>query len=205
MREVSVSQRNCRYGEDNYLNVYRHYSYSACSVQCRKDAQLRLCNCTHHLMPNAGVQELCNLTGMACLNDNYNELAVLKAHWSKRTGLVCNCMPSCIETEMFLIKDEKSGIDKDHAVIEFTLERLPSERFKRNVVRGKLDLVGKLMVSTPFSPPSSSCFQFRWAELPGCSSARASSASSRSFTTSSCASRRTFSAGGSATVGNVNE
>lgn len=31
----------------------------------------------------------------------------------------------------------------DHAIVEITLERLPSERLKRNVVRGKLDLVGR--------------------------------------------------------------
>lgn len=31
----------------------------------------------------------------------------------------------------------------DYAIVEITLERLPSERLKRNVVRGKLDLVGK--------------------------------------------------------------
>lgn len=57
----------------------------------------------------SGLKEQCDLNGMSCLNDNYNELAVLKTPWSKRTGLVCNCMPSCSETEMFLIKDEKSG------------------------------------------------------------------------------------------------
>lgn len=34
-------------------------------------------------------------------------------------------------------------IKEDFAAIELTLERLPSERFKRNVVHGKLDLVGK--------------------------------------------------------------
>lgn len=54
-------------------------------------------------------KEQCDLAGMACLNENYNELAVLKAHWAKRTGLVCDCLPSCTETEMFLIKDEKTG------------------------------------------------------------------------------------------------
>ncbi|GLV38485.1 pickpocket 13 [Carabus blaptoides fortunei] len=141
VRDVEISQRNCRFMEENNLDVYHYYSYSACCVQCRKNEHIRFCNCTHHLMPNSLPKEQCNLAGMACLNENYNELAVLKAHWAKRTGLICDCLPSCTETEMFLIKDEKTGIKEDFAAVEFTLERLPSERFKRNVVHGKLDLV----------------------------------------------------------------
>lgn len=35
------------------------------------------------------------------------------------------------------------SIELDYAVVELILARLPTERFKRNVVRGKLDLVGK--------------------------------------------------------------
>lgn len=54
-------------------------------------------------------KEQCEIGGMACLNENYNELAVLKAYWAKRTGLVCDCLPSCTETELFLVKDEKTG------------------------------------------------------------------------------------------------
>lgn len=157
VRDVSVEQRNCRYGEEAkeaHIDLYPYYSYSTCSVQCRADAQLRLCNCTHHLMPkrlskdkSKKQRQECDLAGMVCLNDNYNELAVLKATWARRTGLVCDCMPSCTEQEMFLVKDEKTAIEDNYAVVEFILERLPSERFKRNVVRGKLDLVGRYDVS----------------------------------------------------------
>lgn len=42
-------------------------------------------------------------------------------------------------------------IKEDFAAIEFTLERLPSERFKRNVVHGKLDLVGKYLCTITLS------------------------------------------------------
>lgn len=54
VRDVSVVQRNCRYGEEAIeanIDLYPYYSYSVCGVQCRADAQLRLCNCTHHLVP----------------------------------------------------------------------------------------------------------------------------------------------------------
>lgn len=51
-RDVSVAQRICRFSDENILDVHKYYSYSACSVQCRKDQQLKMCNCTNHLIPN---------------------------------------------------------------------------------------------------------------------------------------------------------
>ncbi|KAL3270747.1 hypothetical protein HHI36_021272 [Cryptolaemus montrouzieri] len=141
VKDVSVEQRKCKFTYENDLGIYRHYSYSACCVHCRKNAQLKVCGCVHHLMPNVPKEFFCDINGLYCLNKYYNNLVVLKAHWSNRTGLVCNCLPSCTEFEMSVIKDNKFGIQENHGVVEITLERLPSERYKRNVVRGKLDLV----------------------------------------------------------------
>ncbi|KAJ8954260.1 hypothetical protein NQ318_005856 [Aromia moschata] len=138
---VSINQRKCRFSHESDLDVYRHYSYSACCVQCRKDAQLKKCGCSHHLMPNTPFKMQCNITGLDCLNKNYNDLAVIKPSWANRPGLFCDCLPSCTEIELSIVKDEKKGIIADHAVVELSLERLPTERFKRNVVRGKLDLI----------------------------------------------------------------
>ncbi|CAG9829802.1 unnamed protein product [Diabrotica balteata] len=93
----------------------------------------------------------CTLEGIKCLNEYYNEISVLKASWSNRTGLVCGCLPSCNEIELSVIRDDKVGIINDFAVVELTLERLPTERFKRNVVRGKLDLVGMILTKIPYT------------------------------------------------------
>ncbi|KAJ8970655.1 hypothetical protein NQ317_016868 [Molorchus minor] len=83
----------------------------------------------------------CNMTGLGCLNINYNDLAVLKPSWANRPGLYCDCLPSCTEIELSVIRDAKKGISSEYAIVELSLERLPTERYKRNVVRGKLDLV----------------------------------------------------------------
>ncbi|XP_072379246.1 sodium channel protein Nach [Diabrotica undecimpunctata] len=141
VKYVSIDQRKCRFPDESDLDVSRYYSYSACCVQCRKKAQLEKCGCIHHLMPNTSFEYQCTLEGIKCLNEYYNEISVLKASWSNRTGLVCGCLPSCNEIELSVIRDDKVGIINDFAVVELTLERLPTERFKRNVVRGKLDLV----------------------------------------------------------------
>lgn len=107
-REVSVEQRNCRYSDENILDVHNHYSYSACSVQCRKNKQLRVCNCTSHLMPHVPIWTHCNVEGLRCLNDHYEELSVVIAKWSVgKKGVVCDCLPSCTEVDIGVVHDTR--------------------------------------------------------------------------------------------------
>lgn len=53
--DVPVNFRQCRFewelenGPEKSL--YKYYSHSACTVECASDAQMKYCNCTHHLMP----------------------------------------------------------------------------------------------------------------------------------------------------------
>ncbi|XP_013186814.1 pickpocket protein 19 [Amyelois transitella] len=140
-RMISPTKRKCRYTDENFLDVYRHYSYTACTVQCRKDAQLRLCNCTNYFMPNVPDHLKCNVSGIICLNDHVNVLSVLRAEWSSRTGLYCNCLPSCTEAEISIVKDFKATTSEPYANVQIALAMLPSEKYRRNVVRGVLDLV----------------------------------------------------------------
>lgn len=108
IRDTKVSQRNCRFNDENNLDVHRYYSYSACTVQCRKDKQLELCNCSSHLAPNTPSHQMCNMDGLECLNRNYEDLSVIIAKWSKsRRGLVCDCLPSCTEVDITTAVDSK--------------------------------------------------------------------------------------------------
>ncbi|KAM3965119.1 sodium channel protein Nach [Aphomia sociella] len=140
-RLIAPEKRKCRYTDENSLQVYRHYSYTACTVQCRMEAQLRLCNCTNFFMPNVPEYVKCNISGIICLNDHVNVLSVLRAKWSSRSGLYCNCLPSCTEAEISIVKDFKATTSQGYATVQIALAMLPSERYRRNVVRGFLDLV----------------------------------------------------------------
>lgn len=107
-RSVSVEQRSCRFTDENILDVHKHYSYSACSVQCRKDRQMAICNCTSHLMPNTPTELHCDMAGLRCLNENYEELSVVIAKWSSgRKGVVCDCLPSCTEIDVNVVHDSR--------------------------------------------------------------------------------------------------
>ncbi|XP_058817036.1 sodium channel protein Nach isoform X1 [Topomyia yanbarensis] len=143
-KQVSVEQRKCRYPDENNLDVHAYYSYSACSVQCRKDKQLKTCNCTSHLMPNTDPALKCNMTGLVCLNAHYEDLTVVIPPWSTGKGVVCDCLPSCSEVDITVVHDSRESLytsEKRFSTIDIDLSALPTERYKRNVVRGRLDLV----------------------------------------------------------------
>lgn len=50
--------------------------------------------------------EHCDINGLICLNMHYAELSVLKKKNSKRPGLECYCLASCIESEVDVITVE---------------------------------------------------------------------------------------------------
>ncbi|KAL4714001.1 hypothetical protein ACJJTC_005632 [Scirpophaga incertulas] len=67
----------------------------------------------------------------------------LKPSWAKRPGLSCGCLPSCNETEIVVITDivKSTKPQKKKSDVELNLAYLPTQRFRRNVVRSRLDLV----------------------------------------------------------------
>lgn len=96
------------------------------------------------------VRKHCEINGLVCLNEHYEDLSIVIAAWSKawkRRGIVCDCLPSCNEVDILVIHETRDNIFEPNtdpfSIIEVSLANLPTERYKRNVVRGKLDLVGK--------------------------------------------------------------
>lgn len=118
-------------------------------------------------MPNTPNAVKCSIEGLRCLNEHYEELSVVIAKWSKKKkGVVCDCMPSCTELDIAVVHDGRDkynpcffvsmflvlyntflcsiyGDAKPMSLVTLRLDSLPTERYKRNVIRGKLDLVGK--------------------------------------------------------------
>ncbi|GLH13359.1 Sodium channel protein Nach [Gryllus bimaculatus] len=148
VHEATLRQRGCRFRDGDgdarahALQVYRKYSYSACITQCRKDEQLRLCNCTSHQTPRARPEEICDMKGLLCLSAHYMRLSVLRHKDSKQNRLYCPCTLSCEDQEL---KDTYGTLSESSlenvSTVYVMLDSLPTVRFKRHVVRGKLDLV----------------------------------------------------------------
>ncbi|GJQ78401.1 hypothetical protein Trydic_g22226 [Trypoxylus dichotomus] len=145
---TSVEKRGCRFPSEkpDSLLVHSYYSYSTCIVQCHADAHLELCNCTHHLMPVLGDHKTCDIDGLKCLTENFETLNRLHAKGFDKPGLVCECVPSCIEPEYKVVSDRKGICNNaesktSYSEILIKMQSLPTSRFKRNVVRTTMDLV----------------------------------------------------------------
>ncbi|XP_071446778.1 sodium channel protein Nach-like [Hetaerina americana] len=143
VEDIEATVRRCKFpweaGEDS---AYDHYSYSACVVQCRVLHEKRECNCTPPLTPGSRPDEVCNMSGMICLSQIIGKLAVLKSEWNLiKNGIYCPCFPSCEEIEIDTIEEYATKAEGNARRFRMIMDRLPSERYLRNVVRGKLDLV----------------------------------------------------------------
>ncbi|KAJ3637615.1 hypothetical protein MTP99_001059 [Tenebrio molitor] len=143
VRTLPVGTRRCRFPEEkpDELIVHEYHSYSTCVVQCHADAHIDLCNCTHHLMPVLNRGKYCDIEGLKCLTDNFETVNRLHAKGFDKPGLVCDCLPSCIEPEYKVVSNTK-GVKSSQGEIFIKLQSLPTSRFKRIVVRTTMDLVG---------------------------------------------------------------
>ncbi|PSN44981.1 hypothetical protein C0J52_05474, partial [Blattella germanica] len=67
------------------------YSFTACRAECQIEKQLKLCNCTHHLITKKGNP------------DNKTKKFV------KKLKLKCQCIPECEFTEIHIIRNSVNG------------------------------------------------------------------------------------------------
>ncbi|KAF5298771.1 hypothetical protein FQR65_LT09640 [Abscondita terminalis] len=143
IKNIPIDKRGCRFPWENPndLIVHKYYSYSSCVVQCHANAHQDLCNCTHHFMPVLSEDQFCDVEGLQCLTENFDTLNRLHAEGSSKPGLVCDCIPSCVEPEYKIIYEHRSRLKGGNSKVVLKLHSLPTFRFKRNVVRSTLDLV----------------------------------------------------------------
>lgn len=50
VRVIDREYRKCIFPDEPFPTRYKYYSYSTCVTECLKEAQIKLCNCTHHNM-----------------------------------------------------------------------------------------------------------------------------------------------------------
>nr|CAD7577449.1 unnamed protein product [Timema californicum] len=88
------------------------------------------------------VNTTCDLKGLVCILGKWERLNTLQPHWSSETNLHCDCPSGCDELELDVVFSSLgTRKPRNLSSVEIELGLLPSERYKRNVVRGPLDLV----------------------------------------------------------------
>ncbi|XP_046979599.1 uncharacterized protein LOC124544909 isoform X1 [Schistocerca americana] len=139
VHELTIKQRHCRFHYENYDNgLYPYYAYSVCITECRKKAQLHLCNCASHQLPNN--KRVCNLSGIVCINDHHAYLSILRNKESSKNALLCTCEQSCEDQLITRTYGTIRMLKSQHGALEISLQSLPYERLKRTVVRSHLDM-----------------------------------------------------------------
>ncbi|XP_075970983.1 sodium channel protein Nach-like [Anticarsia gemmatalis] len=142
---IAPEIRQCRFSEEvpeNYI-AFKQYSYSVCITQCRIGAQIRLCNCTHHLSPVQYKNRYCDLEGLKCLTKHYKTLRKLQVPGTNEIGLNCDCLPSCTEPDYNVVTKKLLEPEKELRArpAQFILSNMPYQRVTRQVARTTLDLV----------------------------------------------------------------
>lgn len=140
VHELTIKQRHCRFHYESYDNgIYPYYAYSVCIAECRRNAQLDVCDCVTHQLPNN--KRVCNLTGMVCISDHHAYLSALRKKESSKNALLCICQQSCENQIITRTYGKVSSLKGEHGILEISLQSLPYERLKRIVVRSHLDMV----------------------------------------------------------------
>nr|XP_019558124.2 sodium channel protein Nach-like [Aedes albopictus] len=144
VKTVDPKIRRCVFPDENSNSNYPYYSYSVCVTECLKMAQIKMCNCCHHnmIIDENDNSPICGYEGLFCLDQRdvmFPQTTIMQP-W-RTNGLVCQCLPSCTEHEIRIIGKQSNIEDRDGRSVLFKLMALPTQRYRRQIVRENLDVV----------------------------------------------------------------
>ncbi|XP_077295038.1 pickpocket protein 11-like [Arctopsyche grandis] len=129
VRELYLSQRKCRYMEENILSRSPVYSYSMCTVECRARKTLEICGCMPHYYKALPNERICLLSELRCLYTYRSALSSV----SKKGG--CDCLPTC-DTNYFTIYEDTVLQWDRWTQVKYGIREYPKIRLKREVLYG---------------------------------------------------------------------
>ena len=149
VRGVPIEQRKCIFPDEPFDAAYRGYSFSTCVTECIKKIQIKHCNCSHYnlIVDKDDISLACNYEGLACLEDRQMLLPKTNITKQWKQGDSCYCLPSCNEAKISVV-GKSSGIipDTELRKISIKLQQVPTQRYYRQAVRDKVDVVGECNV-----------------------------------------------------------
>ncbi|XP_058448784.1 sodium channel protein Nach-like isoform X2 [Malaya genurostris] len=158
---IPISRRDCRFPWeilDESTQLYNSYSYSSCAVECFVTAQMKFCNCSHHLMPTSKPNiptEVCSYQGLICLTENSINISNQRKQ--------CQCSSSCHEPEYLVVYSSESEVGNGNDEVTIQMLTLPETKFVRNAAKTYVDIfskynlkiIKKVQCSVQFSLPYS--------------------------------------------------
>lgn len=116
-------------------------------TECLKQAQIKVCNCTHYnlIVDSKDTSKECDFYGLGCLDKNdllFPQTTIMQP-W-RADGLVCRCLPSCNEPQINVVRhSSKIRENTRERSVSIRLQAIPTQRYFRQAVREKIDIVGK--------------------------------------------------------------
>ncbi|XP_045470731.1 sodium channel protein Nach-like isoform X2 [Harmonia axyridis] len=89
LRDLSPTQRGCRFYDEPLTPDLKIYSTSICYMQCREKLAMKLCGCTPFFYIIGQRGKVCDIKGMICLSRNVNILT------KNPSELNCVCPQAC--------------------------------------------------------------------------------------------------------------
>lgn len=87
----------------------------------------------------------CDFLGLICLDKNdllFPQTTIMQP-W-RTDGMICSCLPSCNELQINVVGRESKIRDDTHLrSVSIKIQSLPSQRYFRQAVREKIDIVGE--------------------------------------------------------------
>ncbi|XP_054745844.1 pickpocket protein 19 [Anastrepha obliqua] len=147
VHEVSPEHRGCRFPEEvKPHSSFRVYSFSTCIVDCIRALQMRSCNCTmFNFMPVARKDAPdCDYDGYLCLEKDTKATPDVKSllPWPENNE-TCDCLPSCTDHDIRRVSEYSPRVTKgiNTRSIAISLSSRPTERYHRQALRTRLDIV----------------------------------------------------------------
>ncbi|CAG9576065.1 unnamed protein product [Danaus chrysippus] len=136
LAEEDITVRNCRRSfeiPEEPLHYYHVYSHGSCSLSRRVYKEYQRCDCVHPIQAKSLQRTKFGVNDESEQND---------------------CLPSCEESHMSIIyfsKTPYSGEENMGSLVDVKMSELPTLKYKRMLMRTKLDLVVGGMLGLFFS------------------------------------------------------
>lgn len=76
VENVPIEYRKCRFTSErvtaDVVSIYEYYGHSTCTVECLRQFQRKLCNCTQHPLSQRN-ETPCDVNGFICLTKNFGK------------------------------------------------------------------------------------------------------------------------------------
>ncbi|XP_059611780.1 sodium channel protein Nach-like [Phlebotomus argentipes] len=92
VRNLPITDRKCYFPTDFRLKFFSNYRENNCDIECRIDETLNYCQCVPFFFPNPQNLDVCNVTRIPCLVDNYD---LINRQSTNGTEPFCDCLSNC--------------------------------------------------------------------------------------------------------------